>query len=71
MCICPVGFNGSSCESIVVENKVNAKCVSLNIKSLLMYVRNKFVWIRITLLFCFISVNNISVIVLLLYLKCS
>lgn len=71
MCICPVGFNGSSCESIVVENKVNAKCVSLNIKLLLMYVRNKFVWIRIALLFCFISVNNISVIVLLLYLKCS
>lgn len=26
MCICPVGLNGSSCESIVVENKVNAKC---------------------------------------------
>lgn len=71
MCICPVGLNGSSCESFVVENKVNAKCVSLNITLLLMYVRHKFVWIQIALLFCFISVNNICVIVLLLYLKCS
>lgn len=24
-CICPVGFNGSACEKIVVENKVNMK----------------------------------------------
>lgn len=71
MCICPVGLNGSSCESIVVENKVNAKCVSLNITLLLMYVRHKFVWIPIALLVRFISVNNICVIVLLLYLKCS
>lgn len=71
MCICPVGLNGSSCESVVVENKVNAKCVSLNITLLLMYIRHKFVWIQIALLVCFISVNNICVIVLLLYLKCS
>lgn len=71
MCICPVGLNGSSCGSIVVENKVNAKCVSLNITLLLMYVRHKFVWIPIALLVRFISVNNICVIVLLLYLKCS
>lgn len=71
MCICPVGLNGSSCESVVVENKVNAKCVSLNITLLLMYVRHKFVWIPIALLVRFISVNNICVIVLLLYLKCS
>lgn len=71
MCICPVGLNGSSCESIVVENKVNAKCVSLNITLLLMYVRHTFVWIQIALLVSFISVNNICVIVLLLYLKCS
>lgn len=71
MCICPVGLNGSSCESVVVENKVNAKSVSLNITLLLMYVRHTFVWIQIALLVCFISVNNICVIVLLLYLKCS
>lgn len=51
MCICPVGLNGSSCESIVVENKVNAKCVSLNITLLLMYVRHKFVWIQIILFY--------------------
>lgn len=24
-CMCPVGFNGSACEKIVVENKVNMK----------------------------------------------
>lgn len=66
MCICPVGLNGSSCESIVVENKVNAK-----LHYCFMYVRHKFVWIQIALLFCLIIVNNIYVMVLLQYLKLS
>lgn len=70
MCICLVGLNGLFCESIVVENKVNVKCVLLNIILLFMYVCYKFVWILIVLLVCFILVNNICVIVLLLYLKC-
>lgn len=38
MCICLVGLNGLFCESFVVENKVNVKCVLLNIILLFMYV---------------------------------